>query len=117
MAYEKKKIIQERFIKFLESKMTEKGLSLRELGRRADIAASYLSHLKSFKNNIPSNEKLYKIAEVLEIDPSEILIEAGRAPEDDLDMLIMMRAFGKIEDQKTRESVLNIIKEIAKTED
>ncbi len=41
--------IQEQFVAFLDQKMKEKGMGLRELARKADISPSYISHLKTFK--------------------------------------------------------------------
>ena len=109
----KKTLIQQRFNRFLEKQMKEKGWSLRELARRADIAPSYLSHLKTFKNNIPSNEKLYQIAEALEIDKRIVLLEAGRAPEDDIEMIGLMRKFGEL-DAEERKTVLGVINSFRK---
>ena len=80
----KRTVIQEDFNNFLSREMKAKGLSIRKLAGKAGISASYLSHLKTFNNSIPSNEVLRKIAGALEIDYETILIEAGRAPEDDV---------------------------------
>ncbi len=95
----KKTVIQEDFNNFLSREMKAKGLSIRKLASKAGISASYLSHLKTFNNSIPSNEILKKIASALEIDYETILIEAGRAPEDDVQMVGLMRAYGKLDDE------------------
>jgi len=50
----------------------------------------------------------------LEIDYETILIEAGRAPEDDVEMIGLMRAFGQL-DQEDRRQVMEIVERYRKT--
>ena len=90
-----------------------KNSKLYGLSRISSEGHSYLSHLKTFKNNIPSNEKLYKIADALEIDKRIVLLEAGRAPENDIEMIGLMRKFGEL-DVEERKTVLDVINSFRK---
>lgn len=110
----KRTLIQERFNDFLSKEMQAKGLSIRKLATKAGISASYVSHLKTFNNSIPSNEILKKIAKALEIDYERILIEAGRAPEDDVEMVGLMRGFGSL-DATDRQQILEIVERYKKS--
>lgn len=61
--------------------MTRRGLGLRELCRRADLDPSFLSKVLAGKRNPPAEEDvLRRIAAVLETDPVEMLVAAGRIP-------------------------------------
>ncbi len=104
-----KTVAHEEFVKFLDDMMEKKGLSVRKLAEKAGMSPSYLSHLKRYKNNIPSNEKLYKLADVLEIDHDRILLAAGRIPGDDEKLLGLMRTAGELSDDDKRLA-LEIIK-------
>jgi XRE family transcriptional regulator, master regulator for biofilm formation len=51
----------------------QKGLSLSELAKRADISKSYLSNIERNLNRNPSIEVVQRIAKVLEIELDTIL--------------------------------------------
>ncbi len=112
----KKTVAHERFVKFLDDMMEKKGLSVRKLAEKAGMSPSYLSHLKRYKNNIPSNEKLYKLADVLEIGHDRILLEAGRIPGDDDKLLGLMRTAGELSDD-AKALALEVIKEFVKVQE
>ncbi|MEV6446364.1 helix-turn-helix transcriptional regulator [Amycolatopsis sp. NPDC051716] len=56
------------------------GLSVRQLGPLVGVNASAISRIESGESARPSAELLQNIAEVLEIDPSELLIFVGIKP-------------------------------------
>ena len=111
-----KTVAHEEFVKFLDDMMERKKLSVRKLAERAGMSPSYLSHLKRYKNNIPSNEKLYKLADVLEIDHDRILLAAGRIPGNDDKLLGLMRTAGEVSDDDKRLA-LEIIKKFVKSQE
>ena len=105
----KRNLLQERFISFLREKMREKGIGLRELSRNSIISPSYLSRFMTFNANVPSNDKLVSLAEFLGIDSSEILLAAGRTPENDKMMFELMRSFSELDDED-KQDILRIVK-------
>ncbi len=110
----RKSTIQAKFIEFLLEQAKEKDLSMNQLADKAGISRSYLSHVKKYRNNIPSDDKLIKIAEALGINPKRMLVEAGRAPADDEEMVGLMRAFGEL-DKEDRRQVMQIVERYRKT--
>jgi len=62
----------------------EKGLSGRELARRANISQAYLSQLERGENKKPSPEIIKKIAKGLDEDYNELMTLAGYLYETDL---------------------------------
>ena len=112
----KKTVAHEEFVKFLDDMMKEKKLSVRKLADKAGMSPSYLSHLNRYKNNIPSNEKLYKLADVLGIGHDRILLAAGRIPGDDDKLLGLMRTAGELTDDD-KALALEIIKKFVKVQE
>lgn len=70
------------FAKVIKEKLKEKNLSIRALCRKVKLDASFLSKVLNGERNPPSDEKIiYKIAEVLDIDPIKLVFYTGRIPE------------------------------------
>ncbi len=65
---------------YLRDARARAGLSIRELERLTGVANSYLTKLELNQKTNPSAEVLLKLAEVLELDPSEVLRFIGIAP-------------------------------------
>ena len=83
------------FIEYLNSRIEAKDITLKELSKKADISASYLTHLLKGQVNIPSDKKLLQIAEALDITPKElILIESGRVPDNMPELIDVLRGIG-----------------------
>ena len=59
------------FAEFLKEKRTRKGLTLRKMAELIDIAPAYLSDIEKRKRNAPSQDKLERIVEVLELSDEE----------------------------------------------
>ncbi len=71
------------FIRLLKKAMDEHPdkPSLREVARRADLSASYLSYLLNGERNVPSNEAITQLENVLGI-PQGQLFKAAARPDD-----------------------------------
>ena len=69
------------FVKIITSKMKEKNMGVRRLARECGIDASFISKVIQGKRNPPTDEKIIeKIAAVLLIDPTMLMIYTGRIP-------------------------------------
>lgn len=71
------------FSRLVAGAMERRGLSLRELCRRAALDPSFISKVLAGKRNPPSEEKaLRRVAGALELDPIEVIVSAGLIPTD-----------------------------------
>ena len=69
------------FSALLKTGMRKKGISLRELCRRAKVDPSFLSKVFAGKRNPPlDGETLSGLARALDLRPSEIFVSVGRIP-------------------------------------
>jgi transcriptional regulator with XRE-family HTH domain len=70
----------DRFIRKLQKAMEEhpEKLSLNQVARRADLSPAYLSFLLNGKRNVPSNDAIVRLAEVLNIPVDELFSVAGK---------------------------------------
>jgi len=68
------------FIRLLKKAMGEHPdkPSLREVARRADLSASYLSYLLNGERNVPSNDAIAQLENVLRIPQGELFKAAAR---------------------------------------
>lgn len=71
-----------RFGSRLRTLRTRKGLGLRELAKKANISAAFLSKIESGKEKPPAEEKLHALAKALNYDSDVLMAEAGRLPAD-----------------------------------
>jgi transcriptional regulator with XRE-family HTH domain len=65
---------------YLRAARTEAHLSLREMERLTGISFGYLRKLETNDHDNPSADKLQRIADVLELDASELLAFIGITP-------------------------------------
>lgn len=56
---------------FIKEKRMQRGINLREMATRVNIAPAYLSDIEKGKRNSPAAEKMEKIAEILELTEEE----------------------------------------------
>ena len=71
------------FSRLVSGAMARRGLSLRELCRRAELDPSFFSKVLAGKRNPPSEENaLRRVAGALELDPVEVIVSAGLIPTD-----------------------------------
>ena len=74
-----------------------KGIGVNELARRSGVNASYISAIENGRRENPSKEILSKIADALEINVEELLVEKMRTDENEVDNDIELRImFNKI---------------------
>ena len=101
---------------------SEKGLGLRTTAKSAGISATFLSRVENNQEaSPPSEEKLRKLAEILDDNFDELMQLAGRVPSDVADMIKSdsgMPAFlRRVREQKvSSEKLLQILEEIEKKE-
>ena len=73
--------MKNRFIDLIKASLDKSEISLRELARRSGLDVSYLSKILNGHRNPPSYEKdIIKIAEILQLNPDELIFAAGRIP-------------------------------------
>lgn len=65
------------FGQYIKSLREKKGLTLQELARLSSTSHPYLSQIENGKKGMPSVKILKKIAEPLEVDDMELLVNAG----------------------------------------
>lgn len=69
--------------KFIRMKRTEAGLGLRELARKLEKSAPFLTQLELDDDPPPASEEtLQAIAAALDIDPDELFARANKLPRD-----------------------------------
>jgi transcriptional regulator with XRE-family HTH domain len=61
-------------------------MTQRDLADAVGITVPYMSKIEAGKEN-PTEEKLVRIAEVLKLNPDELILAAGRMPADVMDRL------------------------------
>ena len=85
MAANKPNKAPDRFIRLLQKAMAEhpEKLSLNEVARRADLSPAYLSFLQNGKRNVPSNDAIARLEQVLNI-PDKALFKAADRAEDQI---------------------------------
>jgi transcriptional regulator with XRE-family HTH domain len=72
----------ERFGAFIRRKREEKEIGLREMAKMIEVSPTYLSKVERDEFTPPTEEKVTKIARILEIDLDELMALAGRVPSD-----------------------------------
>ncbi len=94
----------------------DKSFSLRAVARQLSVEPSYLSKIERDKVPPLSSTKIVKLAEILDLDPDELLARAGRiAP--DLDAIIRAkpRLFASVLRQikyLPDEAVIKLVREV-----
>ena len=74
------------FGKLLKKLRLKQGYSLKTLSSELDINYSYISKLENGKS-LPSNEFIERLADIFDYDTEELMIRAGKIPEDILNIL------------------------------
>jgi transcriptional regulator with XRE-family HTH domain len=65
---------------YLQAEREKAGLSQRQLAKLAGLHYSYLARLESGENDHPSPEMVLRIADVLELDPTDMYAYIGVVP-------------------------------------
>jgi HTH-type transcriptional regulator, competence development regulator len=71
-----------RFGAFIRRKREEKEIGLREMAKMVGVSPTYLSKVERDEFTPPTEEKVTKIARILEVDLDELMALAGRVPSD-----------------------------------
>jgi|SRR5215471_3641019 len=89
---------------YLRAERERAGLSLRQLAKLAGLHYSYLARLESGENDHPSPEVVQHIADVLELDPTDLYAYIGVVPPRGLpDFAPYLRAKYHMDDEEIRE--------------
>lgn len=76
-------IASQGFVRLLKEGMEKCGISLNQLARKAGLSPAFLSRIMNRQRGLPSDRAILRLAQVLDLQPSErLLIEAGRIPQD-----------------------------------
>jgi transcriptional regulator with XRE-family HTH domain len=114
-----KNVAPEGFISLLRTGMENRRISLNQLAELAGFSPAFLSRILNRQRGLPSDKTIWRLAQVLDLEPPErLLIEAGRIPEELKPALSqpqipeLLRAAGKLSETDLRE-VLSTVKGLA----
>ena len=77
----------EKFGKFVRQEREAKEIGLREMAKMIGVSPTYLSKVERDEFTPPTEEKVRKIAEIIECDVDELLARAGRVSTDLSDII------------------------------
>lgn len=75
------------FGKIIRKLRNEKGIIQRDVAEKVGIDVTYLSKIENGKLPPPSQEKIKRLAEVLDADKDYLIIKANKVPEDIEEMI------------------------------
>ncbi|MHC4060007.1 MAG: helix-turn-helix domain-containing protein [Planctomycetota bacterium] len=106
--------VPDSFVAAIRKRRAEVGISLRRLAFQADMDPATLSRILSKQQNLPANEVILRLAEVLEIQPPEVLlVEAGRVPGNKPQMTPLLRAASELTERELNQ-VLRVARDLAR---
>jgi transcriptional regulator with XRE-family HTH domain len=73
---------RERFGAFVRREREAKEIGLREMAKMIGVSPTYLSKVERDEFQPPAEDRVKKIAEVLKLDPDELLARAGKVASD-----------------------------------
>jgi transcriptional regulator with XRE-family HTH domain len=110
-----------KFTKAIKKGMKEKGLSLRALSRETGIDLSFLSRILSGERKPPPNSYIIKISKVLDLNPDQLIFDAGRIPKRAIvlfeGVIEAMTPIMKALEGKEEELILRLLDYFFSTED
>jgi transcriptional regulator with XRE-family HTH domain len=77
---------KDKFGAFIRKEREAKGISLRDLAKRIGVSPTFLSKVET-EDWKPKEDKLRKIAEIIECNGDELVARAGRVPSDLADII------------------------------
>jgi hypothetical protein len=102
---------------FIRDKRLEKGFTLRKFAAATNISPSFISMMERDECQAPGEDKIKKIAEVLNVDEEQLTILAGRLPEKVKDAILkrptLVRLL-RVADSKTEHELKKIIEDALK---
>jgi transcriptional regulator with XRE-family HTH domain len=75
------------FGEIIRARRLEKGLKLRRLAKMLDVTPSYLSRIEAGVVPPPKEEKILRLAELLELNPDQLLAFADKVSSDLLEII------------------------------
>jgi len=78
---------EKKFGEFVRDRRKEKEIGLREMAIKISVSPTYLSKIERDEFAPPTEEKVRKIAEILDCDVDELLALAGRVASDLSDII------------------------------
>ena len=81
-AAKEKRRLQESFGNFIREKRLKLNIGLREFAKLLDISPAFISKMEIGDFAPPKEENIRKMAEILKIDPDELLAKAGKIATD-----------------------------------
>jgi transcriptional regulator with XRE-family HTH domain len=73
---------KEKFGAFIRRKREQKGIGLREMAKKVGFSPTYLSKCERDEFPPPAEDRVRKIAEIIECDVDDLLARAGRVASD-----------------------------------
>ena len=77
---------EEKFGGFIRHERQAKGITLREMARQIGVSATFLSKVET-QDWKPGEDKLRRIAKIIECDADDLLVRAGRVPSELTDII------------------------------
>ena len=106
------------FGEFVRDKRLERKIGLREMARMISVSPTYLSQIERDAFPPPAENKVKKIAEILELDADELLARAGRVSSDLTDIIKqrprVMADFLRSTDGMTPDDLAKVTRRFAK---
>ncbi len=73
---------RDRFGAFIRRKREAKEIGLREMAKMIGVSPTYLSKVERDEFSPPAEDRVKNIAEILDLDPDELLARAGKVASD-----------------------------------
>lgn len=80
------------------------GLSISEVGRRADTCQSYVSRMEGL-GEIPRREKVLAITRALDADPNPFLVVCGYAPEETTQLAQLVQSLSALQPEEQNQAL------------
>lgn len=99
----------------IKKEMEKQEIGVRQLAKKANISAGFLSYILNGTRNV-SEESIISIAKALNLNPSDLLIEAGFLPSKDEEVKKLYRATMALNPEQ-RKKILSDINNLLKRKD
>jgi len=76
------------FGELIRAERKRRGYTLQAFARTVDLSVAFISQIERGQMSPPSEGKIIKIAEVLELNPDELLVNLGRVPSDIYELIL-----------------------------
>jgi transcriptional regulator with XRE-family HTH domain len=112
---------REKFGAVIRRAREAKDIGLREMARKIGVSPTYISKVERNEFPPPAEDKVRKIAEIIEQDPDELLALAGRVASDLTDIIReqprQMADFLRAARGLTAEDMARLVRQARKTRD